>query len=115
GGVLRREAVDLIQRVGVEGLGPPEDRGQGLVGRPDQVDLRLLGGEGAAGCLGVETEPPGAGVLGPITRPHGPGPDSAGRPELGDVLEEVQVAVEEEGEPGANWSMASPRWRQAST
>ena len=31
---------------------------------------------------------------------HGPGPDPPGRPHLGDLLEEIEVGVEEERQPG---------------
>ncbi len=96
GGLLAGQGQRLVHGVGVEGLGAAHHRRQGLDGGADQVRLRLLGYEGDAGGLGVEAKPPGARVLGPEALPHLAGPDAAGGAELGHLLEEVVVAVEEE-------------------
>ena len=49
----------------MERLGSAEHGGQGLVSNPDDVVLRLLGGQAAAGRLGVEAEHQRFGVFGP--------------------------------------------------
>ncbi len=51
GGVLGGQGVDLVQRVGVEALRTSEDGGQCLDRRPNDVVLRLLGGQRHAGRL----------------------------------------------------------------
>ncbi len=50
--------------------------------------------------LRVRPQPPRLGVLRPVALLHAARPDAARRPELGDLLEEVVVHVEEEREPG---------------
>ena len=65
--------------------------------------VRLLSGccgrQRHAGGLGVEAHPRRALVLGAVALGHQLVPDPPRRPELGDLLEEVAVAVEEEAEP----------------
>src|SRR5438552_4125214 len=55
----------------------------------------LLRGQRAAGGLCVETQSPGARVLGFIALDHGFVPDAARGAILGDLLEEIVVRVEE--------------------
>ena len=98
-GMIGGEAEDLVEGVGVERLGAAEDRGERLDRRPDDVVVGLLGGERAARRLGVETHPPGAGILRVEAVAHDLRPDPPGRAHLADLLEEVDVGVEEEGEP----------------
>ena len=79
-------------------LGAAENGGERLVGGADDVVLRLLGGERRPAGLGVEAQP-GRLLHGVEALLHDPGPHPAGRPELGDLLEEVHVAGEEERDP----------------
>ncbi len=79
-------------------VGSAEDRRERLHRRTHHVVVRLLGGQRDAGGLGVEAQP--LGLLGPcaVDVPQPAGPDAACRAELGDLLEEIDVRVEEEGE-----------------
>ncbi len=79
-------------------LGAPQYGGQGLHGDAHDVVVRLLGGQGAAGGLGVEAQHLGFGVFGAEALFHDFGPDPAGGAEFGDFFEEVVVGVEEEGQ-----------------
>ena len=88
----------LVHRVGVERLAAAEDRGEGLDGDADDVVLRLLGGERAPRGLGMEAKHLGARVPGLEALAHDARPHPAGRPELGHLLEEIVVGVEEERE-----------------
>ena len=88
----------LVQRVGVQRLRAAQHRGQRLQRRAHDVVVGLLRGQAHARGLGVEAQHPGARVLGAEALLHGARPDPARRPELGDLLEEVGVGVEEEGE-----------------
>ena len=99
-GVFAGERQRLIHAVGVQGLGAAENRRQRLNRHPHDVDLRLLRGERATRRLGVEAQPPGAGVLRAKGVTHLLRPDTPGGAELGDLLQKVVVAVEEEGETG---------------
>src|SRR5207237_235769 len=53
-----RDLIRFVVRVRMKGLSSPEDGGEGLDRRPDEVDLRLLGGQADAGGLRVEPEEP---------------------------------------------------------
>ena len=86
----------LVHRVGVERLAAAEDRGERLDGDAHDVVLRLLGGQRAPRRLGMEAQHPRARVPGLEALAHDARPQPAGRPELGDLLEEVVVGVEEE-------------------
>ena len=77
-------------------LGAAEDGGQGLQRHARHVVQRLLGGGRHAGRLRVRAQPHGLGLLGAEAVPHRGGPDAPGRPQLGDLLEEIVVDVEEE-------------------
>ena len=79
---------------------PPRNAGQRLEGRPHDVVLRLLGGEGGAAGLGVEAQHHGAGVLRFKAIAGEAGPQPAGGAELGHLLQKVGVGSEEEGETG---------------
>ncbi len=61
-GFFGREPERLIHAVGVEGLGAAQHRCQRLEGDPYDIILRLLCGQGRAGCLGVEAQRPGPRV-----------------------------------------------------
>ena len=81
-------------------LRAPEDPGECLHRGPDDVDLRLLGRERHPCGLGVEPQLHRALQLRAVAVVEPPGPDAARRPVLGDLLEEVDVGVEEEAQPG---------------
>ena len=84
----------------MQALGAAQCGRHGLHGDPDDVVLRLLGGQGGPTGLGVETEEGGLRVLGPEPFGHQLGPHPPGGPILGDLLEQVVVGVPEEAEPG---------------
>ena len=88
-GLGGRDGERLVVGVGVERLGPAQDRGQRLDRDAGQVVERLLRGQRDAGGLGVEAHPGRALVLGAVALGHEPVPDPARRAELGDLLEEV--------------------------
>ena len=98
-GLGGRHGERLVVGVGVERLGPAQDAGQRLERDPGQVVERLLRGQRHAGGLGVEAHPGAALVLGAVALGHQVVPDPPAGPELGDLLEEVAVAVEEERQP----------------
>src|SRR5690606_10787924 len=98
GGLFRREGERLVHGVRVEGLGASEDRSEGLYCNSGDVVYRLLRREARACRLGVgfERERLRVSLSDPVT--HDLRPHAAGRPELGDLFEEVVVDVKEEGE-----------------
>ena len=100
GGLLAGQRQRLVQGVGVQRVGAAEHRGQRLHGGAHHVVVRLLRGERDAGGLGVEAQPLRLVGGRAVDVPHPAGPDPAGGAELGDLLEEVQVRVEEEGQAG---------------
>src|SRR5215208_5327077 len=93
-----RQRERLVERVGVQALGAAEDGRQSLEGGAGDVVVRLLRGQGDACGLGVEAHPPRSLVLRAVFLLEDRGPDAAGGAELADLLEEVYVRVEEEGE-----------------
>ena len=95
--LLGRQGESLVARVGMQRLGAAEDGRHGLDGHPHDVDVRLLGGQAAAGGLGVEAQHLGARVGRPEAVAHDARPQPPCRPELGDFLQEIVVHVEEEG------------------
>ena len=84
----------------MEGLGAAEYRRERLQRCSHEIHLRLLGREGNACGLRVEAKLVGPGALRAEPLPHDPEPDPPRGAELGDLLEEVVVRVEEEAEPG---------------
>ena len=100
GRLLGGQCQGLVVTVGVQALGAAEYAGQGLEGDPGDVDLGLLGGQGHTGRLGVEPQLHAALVGGSVAITHPSSPDASGGPELADLLEEVEVAVEEEAQAG---------------
>ena len=88
----------LVERVGVERVGAAEDGRERLQRRAHDVVVRLLRGQRHAGRLGVEPQLPGPLVLRAEAVAHHVRPDLARGAELGDLLEEVAVRVEEEGD-----------------
>ena len=65
----------LVQGVGVQRLGAAQHRRERLDRRAHDVVDRLLGGQRAAGGLGVEAQHPGARVPGAVALAHHLGPD----------------------------------------
>ena len=98
-GEVGRQRQRLVERVGVERVRAAEDAGQRLDRRAHDVVVGLLGRQRAAGRLRVEAAHPGARVLRAEALAHRLRPDAPRGAELGDLLEEVVVRVEEEGEP----------------
>src|SRR5215208_739544 len=82
----------------MKALRPAEDGGERLEGCTGDVVVRLLGGERDTGCLGVEAHEQTALVLRTVLLLHHGSPDAPRGAELGDLLEEVYVRVEKEGE-----------------
>src|SRR5439155_22161930 len=72
---------------------------QRLDGDADHVVVRLLRGQRGPRRLRVEPQRAGARVLRLEALLHRAGPEAPGGAELGDLLEEVVVDVEEEAEP----------------
>ena len=97
--LLRRQGQGLVERVGVQRVGAAEHGGQRLDGGPHHVVVGLLRGQRHPGGLGVEAQRLrlGRGRAVPVPQPARPDPPR--RPELGDLLEEVDVGVEEEAQP----------------
>ena len=100
GGLLGRQGVRLVERVGVQRLRSAQNGGQGLNRRTNKIHPRLLGRQRHARRLRVETQLPRTLVLRTEAIPHQPGPDFPCRAELGDLLEEVAVYVEKKAQPG---------------
>jgi len=78
---------------------PPANGGEALQRHPHDVDLGLLRLQRHPASLRVEADLHRFGVLGAEPLGDDFGPHSPHRAELGDLLEHVVVAVEEEGEP----------------
>ena len=81
-------------------LGSAEHTGERLDRRAHDVVERLLRGERHAGGLGVEAHQQRALVARPEGVAQLAGPDPARGAVLGDLLEEVDLRVEEERQPG---------------
>ena len=93
---LGRQRQRLVERVGVQRVGAAEHRGERLQRRAHDVVVGLLRGERDAGGLGVEAQLPRPLVARLEAIAHDLGPELARGAELGDLLEEVVVRVEEE-------------------
>ncbi|GBD29431.1 hypothetical protein HRbin32_00520 [bacterium HR32] len=93
---LRGQRQLLVLGVGVQGLGAAQHRGQRLDRDPDHVVVGLEGLQARTRGLGVEPEGRRTGVLGAEALPHQPRPQATRRTELGHLLEQVEVRVEEE-------------------
>ena len=94
--VLGRQRQRLVAAVAVQRLRAAEHRGQRLQRDADDVVVRLLRGERAAGRLRVEAQLLRARVRRAEAVAHDVRPQPPRRPELRDLLEKVVVAVEEE-------------------
>ena len=80
-------------------LVPPEDGGERLDPGAHDVVVGLLGGQRDTGGLGVEPHPLRLLRLRAVDVADPARPDPSAGTELGDLLEEVEVAVEEEAQP----------------
>ena len=87
----------LVERVRVQRVGPAEDGGQRLQRRAHDIVIGLLRGERDARRLAVEAQLPRRFAPRPEAMAHRFRPDLAGCAVLGDLLEEIAVRVEEEG------------------
>ena len=99
GGVLGREGERLVEAVRVQRLRAAADGGERLHRDADDVRLGLLRGERRAPCLRVEAQRLRARVCRAEAVAHDSRPQPPCRAELRDLLEEVVVGVEEEGQP----------------
>ena len=97
-GVLGRELEGFVVGVGVERLGAAHHPGERLYRGTDHVQLRLLRRAGASRGLGVEPEPERPLPLRPEPVLHHVSPDPTRGAELRDLLKEIVVGVEKEGE-----------------
>jgi len=88
---FRRQGQCFVQGIGVKGLGPTENCGQGLKGCADHIIKRLLGCKRTACSLRVKSQPPGSRVLGLESLLHDLCPDTSGRPVLGDLFKKINV------------------------
>ena len=107
-GELGGQRPGFVQGVGVQRLGSAQHRRQRLNGGAHDVVVGLLGGERAAGGLGVEAQLERAFLFGPEAVAHDVVPDAARGAVLGNLLEEIVVGVEEEGEPGDKLVQVQP-------
>ena len=101
----------LIERVCVQRLRSAEHRRERLNGGSDNVVIRLLRRERAAGGLRVEATHPGSGICRPEALFHDARPDFARGAIFGDFFEEVVVGIEKETEAGRKLVHAHARPR----
>ena len=100
GRLLARQREHLVERVRVQRVGAAEHGRQRLDRGAHDVVVRLLRGQRDPGGLGVEAQPLRPLGRGAVDVAHPACPDPARGPELGDLLEEVDVRVEEERQAG---------------
>ncbi len=94
-----RQRERLVERVRVQRVGAAHHRRERLQRRAHDVVVRLLRRERHAGGLRVEAQLPRSLVPGVEAVAHHLGPELPRGAELGDLLEEVAVRVEEERDP----------------
>ena len=96
---LGRESQCFVATIAMEGLRPPQHGCEGLQRDPHDVVVRLLSRERAPGGLRVETQLLRFRVshAEPVT--HDARPQPPRRTELGNLLEEVVVGIEEKRQP----------------
>ena len=109
GRALGREPQCLVTAVAVEGLGAAEDRRHGLKRHPDDVVVRLLCRQRAAGGLRVKAQLLRAWLGGAESVAHQTRPQPPCGAKLRDLLEEVVVRREEEGQPAPEHVHVEPR------
>ena len=95
-GLLTGQRERLVPRRGEHRLHPAQDRGQRLVGHPDQVVLRLRGVQRRAAGHAAEPEHRRLVGLRTVALAHDGGPTAPSGTVFRDLLEEVAVGVEEE-------------------
>ncbi len=82
----------------MQGLCSAEHAGKGLKGGTGDIDFWLLRREAAPGSLGMKAQFPRPLFLCLVTLLHMPRPDAACSPELGNLLKEIEMGIEEKGE-----------------
>src|SRR5271167_5174414 len=82
----------------MQGLRATQNCRQSLVCRAYDIVIGLLGRKRRTGSLRVETQHQRAWVLRMEAFAHNVRPHATSSPELGDLFEEVVMAIEEEGE-----------------
>ena len=107
--LLRGERQGLVPGVDVKRLRASENRRQGLYRRADDVVVRLLRRQGNARRLRVEPQHPGAGLFGPEPLSHDLRPHAPGRAELRNLLQQIALGDEEEGQPPREAIDVEPR------
>ena len=93
-----RQPQRLVERVRVQTLRTAQHRGHRLIGGAHDVVVRVLLGQRHAGRLTVSPQHERRRIL-RIELLDDPMPQQAGRPQLGDLHEEVHADTEEEAEP----------------
>jgi hypothetical protein len=97
---LARQRERLVEPVRVQGLRAAADRREALERHPHDVVDGLLGGQRHPAGLRVEAQHHRPGVLRAEAVAHDRRPHPPRGPELGHLLEDVVVAVEEERQAG---------------
>ena len=98
GRVLDGKSEGFVVTVRVEALGSSQHSGQSLERYPGDVDFWLLGSKRNTGGLGVEAHFLRPFVYGSVPVTHPSGPNTSGSAKLTDFLEEIGMAIEEEGQ-----------------
>ena len=98
GALLGGQRQRLVATIAVQRLRAPEHRGQGLERHADDVVVRLLRCQCAAGRLGVKTQLLCARAGGAESVTHDARPHPAGGAIFCDLVQEIVVRVEEERE-----------------
>ncbi len=96
---IGRQGDGFVERIGVQRLGPAEDRGHGFDGGAGDVIENVLGREAPAGGLAMAPQHGRARVLGRELG-HKLRPDQPPGPELGDLGQGVHADAPEEAQPG---------------
>ena len=106
---LGRQRKRLVERIRVDRLRPAAYGRERLDGHADDVVLGLLRGQRRAAGLRVEAKRLRLRIGGAEAVAHDSGPHPPGGAELGHLLEEVVVRIEEEGEARAELVRRQPR------
>ena len=94
-----RQRQRLVAAVAVQRLRPAQYRSERLQGDADDIVVRLLRRQRAAGGLGVEPQLLRAEIRGVEPIAHDSRPETPRRAKLRDFLEKIVVRIEEEGQP----------------
>src|SRR5262249_51376832 len=99
GGMFGGESQRFVHGIGMQRLGSAQHRGQRLYCSSNNIDFRLLSGEGRAAGLSMKSQSHGARIARAKPVPHNAGPHPPCRSELCDLLEKLIVRIEEKGQP----------------